>query len=239
MTKNKEPNLKKIYKEINDIGKKLSHSSIYLIEGEECTLLSSSLKELNETFHITKAILNEEYKEYLFNLALTVKGSELGPVLGGTGVSVSVKNNLMSAIGFKTNSKTKEKTQLGWIADYKCCPKERYEILKNIGKLENIFNISDLNYRDNYYSKHEYDVEELIALNKFVLDIHEELQLNSLKITNKMIKTLNKKTKKVTSYVTNPIQLKKLTHNINQRLHIIETEEESGIIVSYYPFIDR
>ena len=236
MAKEKKLNLKKIYKEINDIGKKLSHSKIYLVEGNDCELISTSLKELPETFHVTKAIINEEYQEYLYSLGITVDGASLGSVLGGTGVEIDQEKNSLSVHGYKTDSKTKTKILKEWETDYTFGGKQRYEMMKKINKVDNIYGF-DTDYHENYYSKYEYDVEELINMNKFVLDVSDKLNIDLLKITNKMIKTLNKNTLSVTSYISEPLNLGDPT--IAKRFHIIETKENIGTIISYYPFLDK
>ena len=235
--KDKKPNFKKIFKEINDIGKKLSHSKIYVVEGEDDKLISSSLKDLSETFHVTKAVINEEYREYLYSLGITVNGAALGSVLGGTGVDINLDNSSLHVTGYKTNAKTKIKTMVEWETDYTFGAKQRYEIMKNINKVDKLICIDKDKYRKNYYSKYEYDVDELLQMNKFILDVKNKLDVKSLKITNKMIKTLNKNTKSVTSFITEPIG--NSMDGLIKRFHIIETIEPQGIITSYYPFIDK
>lgn len=225
--------IKSIYKTINDYGKNLSSSSIYLIEDNK--LLSSSLKEKNETFHITQCILDDDYKEYLNYLGITVDGSSLGPVIGGTGFEGSIDEGFLKCSSYKSKGKNKDKEEIKWEVNYTCNSKERYEILKNISKLDRIYGL-DKKYQNDYYSMYEYDIEKLLNDKKFIIDISEKLSVKSLKITNKMIKILNKDTEYIRSYISYPILGNE--DNTLKRLHIIESKQKHALIISYYVFID-
>lgn len=231
--KQKEPSLKKIITEINDIGKKLSYSSIYLIDMDNNELISSSVKDTTETFNITVASLDEKYSKYLPYFRNAVDGSKLNRILNGTAVVVEVIDD--TTISIKSKVKVKdEKEEMEWRSDEFCKHDIQYDINKKVSKIQRA--LKKIKNPD-FYSNYEYNLDKLREQNKFLINISEKLNVSSLKITNKMMKTLNKGTIHIASHVTYPFNV---VDDVNlHRIHIIETIEPQGIIRSYYPFVDR
>lgn len=231
MAKNKTNPLKKPLTEINEIGKKLNKDGVYLIEYDTCELISSSIKDNDETYNITIVTLDEKYKEYLPYLGFAVDGKYLNRVLKGTGVEISnedYKVYIESMVKIKD-----EKVKFDWESNQFTKNNIRFEILKNMNKLQRVMKSVQ---NTDYHSSYNYDVNTLIEEKKFIHDVSEYLNTAVLKVTNKMMKTLNKSTISVTSHVTNPIINKE---DQIKRMHIIETVEPQGIVRSYYPFIDK
>lgn len=223
--------IKKILTAINDIGKNLSKSGIYLIEYDECKLYSSSIKFNSETYNVSSVTLNEEYKEYLPLLGYAVDGKYLSRVLKGTGVEIEV-NDYKITINSKVKVKD-EKIDMVWETNCFDQHSIRSEMLKNVDKIERVLKtIKGKEHKSSY----EYDVQQLKNDGKFIYNISNELDVALLKLTNKMINTLNKDTISVKSIVTAPVI--NTDHQI-KRLHIVESVEKIGTVRSYYPFIDR
>lgn len=224
--------LKKPLVAINELGKKLTKSSIYLIEYDECKLISSSIKDNGETFNVTVCDLNKEYQEYLPYLGYAVNGKELGRVLKGTGVEIE-NDGYKLTVSSKIKVKD-EKVDAQWNTNESFNDNDkRFEILKNYNKLERVMRPIR---RESYYSSFEYNLNEILENNQFIKDISDELNVSILKITNRMIKFVDKSTESLTSYVTAPIIN---TNDQIKRMHIIESKSSVGIVRSYYPFIDK
>jgi hypothetical protein len=218
--------------DINDIGKRLSNTGFYLVNIETNELISSSIKDTAETFQVSTAVLDEKYSEYLPYLRYAVDGTMLSRILKGTGVNIEVKNETTIEITSKVKVKD-EKVDTKWTSSDFNRPDIQYDINKKLGKIRRAMKkLKDTEY----YSSYEYDPVELKEKNKFIMNISKLLKVTNLKLSNKVLKTLNKDTLRVMSHVTKPII--NTTDQI-KRFHIIETFEKQGVIRSYYPFIDK
>lgn len=228
----KAPSLKKMLTEINDIGKKLSYSGIYTINMDRNELISSAQPDTNETFHVTIATLDEKYNEYLPYLRNAVDGILLSRVLKGTGVTIDVIND--TTVSIKSMVKVKDtKVETFWTSNDFNQFKAVYNINKRLSKAQRAMRGMQ---NSDFHSEYTYNMNELRDNRKFLMDLSKILNVGVLRITNKMIHTLNASTILVKSSVTKPI-----INTVDQikRMHIIETIEPQGIIRSYYPFIDK
>lgn len=234
----KKINLKKIFIEINDLGKKISNG-FYIIDHKNKMLLSAYVKDYDVTYNIVYVDLDEMYHPYLKYLGNCVNGTLLSQVLKGTGVEIRLLENDTMEIESEVKVST-GKEHRKWITGLGVDEVWRYKALSNFDKyiaknkkLKKMYKNEDL-----IHSTYELDLESIPSYKeKFVLDLRKDLNVAVMRITNKILKNFNKDTERIILTTTNFINPD--SGKNKKRLLYIDMYNPNSITHIVHGFVDR
>lgn len=239
MVKEKKINLKKIFTDINEIGKNLSSSGNYIIDFNKNLLIATYVKNYCTTYNVAFASLDEDYHQYLPYLGNCVNGIELARVLKGTGVIVELRDNYTLKVESEVKVKdTKEHRE--WYTNQNVDEKWRYHTLTNYDKYERkIKKMKKLYSKEEslVYSECDLELDEMNYRSKFVLDLRKQLNVAMMRITNKTLKNFGKDTGRINLIATKYINPDKEINK--ERLLFIDIFNPYSVTHIIHGFTDR
>ena len=239
MAKEKKINLKKIFTDINEIGKNLSSSGNYIIDFNKNLLIATYVKNYSMTYNVAFASLDAEYTEYLPYLGNCVNGVELARALKGTGVNVELFDDYTMKV--ESEVKVKDvKEQYKWTTGQNIDEIWRYHTLANFDKYERKINKMKKIYKKDetlIHSEYDLDLDNMDYKSKFVMDLRHELNVAMMRITNKTLKNYGKDTTRIHLMATKYLDPDKTINK--ERLLFIDIENPYSVTHIIHGFADR
>ena len=239
MAKEKKINLKKIYTEINEIGKNLSPTGNYIIDFNKNILLATYVKNYSTTYNVAFATLDDKYIEYLPYLGNCVNGVELARTLKGTGATVELFDDYTMKVESEIKVKN-EKEHHEWKTGQNIDEVWRYHVLANFDKYERKINSMKKRYKKDeslIHSEYDLDLDNMDYKSKFVMDLRKELNVAMMRITNKILKNYGKDTIRIHLTTTKYINPEKTVNK--ERLLFIDIENPYSVTHIVHGFADR